>query len=1255
MTKQRIGKHASMWGMTFLMVLAFASTFAFAIEPWDGNEAYWEHNNQPVLLLGSSATEHLFLADGLPLPLNTVLPEVPTPLDLNAHLDAIQAMGGNYVRNVMSQRTDILPPAYKLLANGKYDLNQFDDDCDAAAPNGDIGSNCYWTRFKGFLEETAARGIFVQIELWDRFNYWTATKDIWGISPWHPQNNINYNEADSGLDATYTRHPSDDVHPFFHGVPEHPCYPPTSTGTVSCSVLGEQALLGNTQAQYDTVRGFQEKFVDKMLSYSLNYDHVLYVINNETSTHIAWGLYWIDYIKFQAAQQGKTVFVTDSFDFLFDPFPGEPGHEDVVAYRDHPNDYDFLEISQVDQSTNGNGVTDVRGHAQDHWNVTKYIMDNALGVKARPVNHVKIYGTGYFNTPPGPDMGIHRQMNNLLLGAAGVRPHRLDQPQEHDLLPYDEALRSVRMVENRVKFWDLVPRNDLLAPATRLPGEAFVGAKEGEAYVVYFPEGGSVGLDLGAAGGQQFDLEWIDHATAMAGSVSTVPGGGTATITAPTPTGAWIAILTLQPTGDKLLTVTKVGSGSGTITSSPTGINCGSDCTESYPMGTVVTLTATPVSGSQFDGWSGDAACAGGVVTMNTAVSCTAMFNLTGSQTQPLTVTLAGNGSGSVTSSPTGINCGSDCTESYLMGTVVTLTATPASGSQFVDWSGDAACADGVVTMNTAVSCTANFTLLSTQTERIPQSQMSVVSVSADPANKDNVLDGDSETRWGPSGGGPHEMILSLGGSHDVNAFYYQPSSWTKCTQYEVYVSPTNGNWGAAVASSALSGDWANDGTEKEVTFPAKTGAFLRVHYLNSYCYAGEHNVGKAGSTPPQIERIPQSQMSVVSVSADPANKDNVLDGDSETRWGPSGGGPHEMILSLGGSHDVNAFYYQPSSWTKCTQYEVYVSPTNGNWGAAVASSALSGDWANDGTEKEVSFSPKTGAFLRVRYLNSYCYAGEHNVGSSTTEPGGPIPQSQMSVVSVSADPANKDNVLDGDSETRWGPSGGGPHEMILSLGGSYNVNAFRYQPSSWTKCTQYEVYVSPTNGNWGTAVASSALSGDWANDGTEKEASFSPKTGAFLRVRYLNSYCYAGEHNVGSSTTEPGGPIPQSQMSVVSVSADPANKDNVLDGDSETRWGPSGGGPHEMILSLGGSYNVNAFRYQPSSWTKCTQYEVYVSPTNGNWGTAVASSALSGDWANDGTEKEVSFSPKTGAFLRVRYLNSYCYAGEHNVESGGS
>jgi hypothetical protein len=80
------------------------------------------------------------------------------------------------------------------------------------------------------------------------------------------------------------------------------------------------------------------------------------------------------------------------------------------------------------------------------------------------------------------------------------------------------------------------------------------------------------------------------------------------------------------------LTVSDTGLGSGTVTSSPAGIDCGSACSASYVSGTTVTLTATPGSSSGFGGWSGCDAVSGNscTVKMNSARSVTANFTLLG-------------------------------------------------------------------------------------------------------------------------------------------------------------------------------------------------------------------------------------------------------------------------------------------------------------------------------------------------------------------------------------------------------------------------------------------------------------------------------------------------------------------------------------------------------------------------------------------------------------------------------------------------
>lgn len=75
------------------------------------------------------------------------------------------------------------------------------------------------------------------------------------------------------------------------------------------------------------------------------------------------------------------------------------------------------------------------------------------------------------------------------------------------------------------------------------------------------------------------------------------------------------------------LEVSKLGTGSGTVTSSPTGINCGGACRTYFDGDTVVTLTATPNAFSDFAGWSGDPDCSDGVVTLSAATGCVATFN----------------------------------------------------------------------------------------------------------------------------------------------------------------------------------------------------------------------------------------------------------------------------------------------------------------------------------------------------------------------------------------------------------------------------------------------------------------------------------------------------------------------------------------------------------------------------------------------------------------------------------------------------
>ena len=170
---------------------------------------------------------------------------------------------------------------------------------------------------------------------------------------------------------------------------------------------------------------------------------------------------------------------------------------------------------------------------------------------------------------------------------------------------------------------------------------------------------------------------------------------------------------TLTVAADATLGVVRAGAGSGTVTSVPAGINCGTSCSSSYGTGVQVTLTATPARGSVFAGWSG-AGCSGtGTCVVNAAGSTivTATFTASSSTSFMLGVNLAGTGAGSVTSSPGGISCLGDCSEPYLSGSVVVLSATAAAGSVFTGWSGAGCSGTGTcaVTVNGVTTVTASF------------------------------------------------------------------------------------------------------------------------------------------------------------------------------------------------------------------------------------------------------------------------------------------------------------------------------------------------------------------------------------------------------------------------------------------------------------------------------------------------------------------------------------------------------------------
>ena len=111
------------------------------------------------------------------------------------------------------------------------------------------------------------------------------------------------------------------------------------------------------------------------------------------------------------------------------------------------------------------------------------------------------------------------------------------------------SLTAARLLEKRIRFWDITPKMDLLSD--RSPNEAYLAARPGELYALYFTNGGSVTVDFSDAKGS-FEVTWISVSNGIVVQKSArgayrpltkeIQGGRLVTIGAPYK-GGWVAAI----------------------------------------------------------------------------------------------------------------------------------------------------------------------------------------------------------------------------------------------------------------------------------------------------------------------------------------------------------------------------------------------------------------------------------------------------------------------------------------------------------------------------------------------------------------------------------------------------------------------------------------------------------------------------------------------------------------------------------------
>jgi hypothetical protein len=234
--------------------------------------------------------------------------------------------------------------------------------------------------------------------------------------------------------------------------------------------------------------------------------------------------------------------------------------------------------------------------------------------------------------------------------------------------------------------------------ADRMATATFTAMPVSRSLAVSVSGGGSVtgaGIDCPPDCAEQFAAGTRVQLTAVAPSGTTLTGwGGDCAPSGTAPTCVVVmdlnrsvsATFAQLPAATRLLTVSVAGNGKVTAP----GIDCPSDCTEQYPAGTSVQLTAATTGGTTFAGWGADCASTGTgascSLSMDSNKSVSATFAQIPAANRLLTVTVTG--SGKVTGP--GIDCPSDCSEEHPAGAAVTLSAAPSAGSTLV-WGGDCA------------------------------------------------------------------------------------------------------------------------------------------------------------------------------------------------------------------------------------------------------------------------------------------------------------------------------------------------------------------------------------------------------------------------------------------------------------------------------------------------------------------------------------------------------------------------------------
>lgn len=425
------------------------------------NPHYLAVDGNPVFLLGAT---HPNGWRPLGDPDRPFLPDIERLGEIVADIDSPHVRG--LLRLLPYTHGETLQPWVYDSEAGGYDLDSFDSEWE--------------TRLRAYLDAAAEYGHVVSLELWDDWSITRGTggapdpagETPWDDHPFNPRNNVNYGE-----DAL----PSE---------------------TSACDAPFYATVFGDEQTRPVLER--QRRYVERLVSLTDEYEHVVYNISNESRATLTWSRYWATFVR-EAAEHDHLVAEMPSTDRDRGQGQCDPDLAPSTLFGDEH--YDYVDCSQaLSAHAFGTEVHEILPKTSERVQTYYEQMDAADEVT--PI----IVSKDYTNDDPD---GRPVVWSKFLAGAASVRFHRA-QPerwgQADSTVDFQfDTIEKLGAFVATTEFWRQSPDRTVVTDA---PADAVTVARScpGSSYVVQVVDGNggelAVSLDAGT-----YEVDWYDART----------------------------------------------------------------------------------------------------------------------------------------------------------------------------------------------------------------------------------------------------------------------------------------------------------------------------------------------------------------------------------------------------------------------------------------------------------------------------------------------------------------------------------------------------------------------------------------------------------------------------------------------------------------------------------------------------------------------------------------------------------------------